>query len=355
MHVAVIGATGNAGRLIARFLLEDPSIEVNACARSAPRLRALHSSLGSTAGTLRSTVVDVTRRSDMLEVVSQADLVVGATSRAAHAPDLAALAVEAGTSYLGVYLSEPAKWRRLRNLHQPCVERGVMVVDDGGWHPGVPAAMVRAAAEQGALSEAWVGAKFGVRWDELDVVGDTIDDFLTEMETTDPSVWVDEGWIRGFRHSHRFEFGLGGDPVSCIPMCLEETRELAASGTLNSTGFFMAGFGPAVDYGVLPLSVGLAKIKRAWGAGLLWWGLRRFASSSDFGVLVLDGRRRASGEAVRMRVLHSDPYVLTAAPAVATIRQMMSQPRPGVWTQAAFVDPTRFFDQLGEMGVQVEM
>ncbi len=354
MNVAVIGATGNAGRPIARLLLDDPSVEVNACARSEAALADLESTIGPSPGMLRTTVADVARSDDMLRVFGSADLVVGATSRSQHGMTLAELAVETGVSYLGLYLSEPAKWDRLRTLHTRCVERGVMVVDDGGWHPGVPAAMVRAAAEHGALSEAWVGASFGLRWDEIGVASETIDDFLTELEATDPSVWVEGGWVRGFRHARHFDFGVGEEPVSCIPMCLEEMRELAGSGTLDSTGFFMAGFGPALDYAVLPLSMGVAKVKRSWGAGLLWWGLRHFGSSDDIGVLVLDGRRAESGEAVRMRVWHADAYALTAIPAVATIRQMWSNPRPGVWTQASFVDPGHFFEQLREMGVNVE-
>jgi len=39
---------------------------------------------------------------------------------------------------------------------------------------------------------------------------------------------------------------------------------------------------------------------------------------------------------------------------VAAIRQMLREPRPGVWTQAAFVKPDPFFQHLQEMGVEVD-
>ena len=47
--------------------------------------------------------------------------------------------------------------------------------------------------------------------------------------------------------------------------------------------------------------------------------------------------------------------MMTAVPTVATIRQMLSTPKPGVWTQAAFVEPVRFFEQIREMGIDIEM
>jgi hypothetical protein len=354
VRVAVIGATGNAGRHITRLLLEDPSTEVNACARSEARLLELEAVLVPTRGTLRTTVADVRCESDVHDIVSSADIVVGATSQSNHGPGLASLAVGCGASYYGVYLSDKEKWQRLRRLRDACLERGVMVVDDGGCHPGLPAAMVRFAAERGRLKEAWVGAKFGLRWDELVVARETIDDFLSEIEATEPAQFADRAWVRGYRHTREFDFGLGRGAESCMPMCIEEIRELVSSGTLESTGFFMAGFGPAVDYGVIPLSMGLAKVNRRWAAALLWWGLRRYASTTEVGVLVLDAQRASGGGSIRIRVSHPDPYVLTAAPAVATIRQMALDPRPGVWTQASFVEPADFFERIREMGIRVE-
>lgn len=354
MRVAVIGGTGNAGRLITRLLLEDPSAEVNACARSEARLHELETTLAPHPGSLHTTVVDVERERDLVEVASSTDLVVGATSLVEHGPGLASLAVDCGASYIGVYLSDRGKWSRLRRLQGRCVERGLMVVDDGGCHPGLPAVMIRLAAEDGGLEAAWVGAKFRLRWDELGVVGETIQDFLAEVERTDPSVFVDRAWVRGFRHSRSFDFGRGEGPESCVPMCIEEIRELAESGEVDSAGFFMAGFGPVMDYGILPASIGLAKLNRRLATILFWWGLRRLASAAERAVLLLDGTRRSDGSPVRIRVSHLDPYLLTAAPVVATIRQMIAAPRPGVWTQAAFVDPTGLFRAIREMGVSVE-
>ncbi len=58
---------------------------------------------------------------------------------------------------------------------------------------------------------------------------------------------------------------------------------------------------------------------------------------------------------VGLRVFHQDPYLLTAIPIAATVQQMLSAPKPGVWTQAAFVEPRPFFENLERMGLKVEL
>lgn len=354
MKIAVFGATGQAGRQITRLLLEDPSVEVTACARKAAKLERLEGSMRSAAGTLETVAVDLASDSAVDDVASSVDLVVGATGRWSDGPRFASLAVRRRSSYFGIYLSSPEKWRRLRPLAVECADAGLMVVDDGGVHPGLPAAMIRWIASEVPLSAAWVGAKFGLRWGDLDLSPETIADFAEEMWSTDPSVLVEGEWVQGYRYARKFDFGDGRGSESCVPMCLEEIRELALAGTVASSGFFIAGFGPLVDYAVFPLGLGLSKLSPPLGSRLLWWGLRRFGSSTPRATLMLQAVPASGRAPIRVRVSHPDPYALTAAAAVASIRQMMSGPRPGVWTQAGFVRPIPFFEDLDAMGVRID-
>ena len=56
----------------------------------------------------------------------------------------------------------------------------------------------------------------------------------------------------------------------------------------------------------------------------------------------------------RLRVTHPDAYFITAAPVVAALLQYIDGRRPpGLYTQAAFVEPVRFVEDLRSMGVQV--
>lgn len=352
--IAVFGATGYAGRCLTRLLLDDRETEVVACARDEGKLADLSSSLAGAQGTLRTRTADVGSDRDIESIVSRADLVIGATSRSTEGYRLATAALARSTSYFGIYLSSAEKWRRLRRLHDECVERGVMLIEDGGVHPGMPAALIRWAAEDAELKSAWVGAKFGLKWDELDLAPETVDDFVAEMKSMDPSVLLEGQWVRGYRHSRAFDFGDDGDGrETCAPMCLEEIRELGRLGTSDSLGFFIAGFGPLVDYAAFPLSVGLAKVNRRLASTLIKSTLGWFASTSGHAIVLLEAER-ADGGSTRVRVSHADPYFLTAAAAVLAVRQMVEEPRPGVWTQGGFVRPGPLFRGLKDMGVQVE-
>ena len=57
-----------------------------------------------------------------------------------------------------------------------------------------------------------------------------------------------------------------------------------------------------------------------------------------------------------MRVAHEDAYELTALAVVATLIQYRQQARrPGLWTQAEFIDPAACFEFLRAHGVQVSV
>jgi hypothetical protein len=138
-------------------------------------------------------------------------------------------------------------------------------------------------------------------------------------------------------------------------MLMEEIRELAQSGVLPSTGFFIAGFSSFFDYVIIPVSMLLAKINRTASGKLLIWGLKRFASRPRYAELQLETEVEDSDKPVRMVVSHDDPYFITAVPVVETIRQMLNSPKPGVWTQGMFVEPEAFFDNLQQAGIGVDI
>ena len=351
----MLGATGQAGRVVSRLLLDDSGIDLVVCGRNESRLGALASALSDTGRSISTAAFDLANTTRLDSVLESADAVVGATSSWRDGPRIAERAIQNGTSYLGIYMSVPEKWTRLRALQGECLKRRVAVVDDGGVHPGLPGAMIRLLNEESPLTSAWVGGKFALKWSALDLAPETILDFVSELRAMDPALFLDGDWARGYRHARRFDFGDGGGSTSCVPMCLEEVRELVEDfPELRSAGFFIAGFGPWVDYGVLPLGLALGSLHVRAASRLIWWGLRRFASSEGCAALMLHGMTR-DGRQINLRVSHRDAYALTAIPAAATVRQLLAAPRPGVWTQAAFVQPRPFFESMQELGVSIEL
>ena len=158
------------------------------------------------------------------------------------------------------------------------------------------------------------------------------------------------------------EFGHGYGRRYTMPMFLDELRPLPEMiPTLEEAGFFVGGFNPVVDFAILPL--GMAWMAAAGGRAanafgrLLLWGLRRFTAPPYGTLLQLDAQGGPAGHVQHMRiaVAHPDGYVLTAAPMVGCMMQMLdgTARRPGLHLQALLVDPARLLDDLKTMGVEV--
>jgi saccharopine dehydrogenase (NAD+, L-lysine-forming) len=72
-------------------------------------------------------------------------------------------------------------------------------------------------------------------------------------------------------------------------------------------------------------------------------------------VLQLEAAGGTPRRTVSIRVSHDDGYDLTAIPIAACVEQLLDGARrPGVFTQAAFVEPRAFLRRLEVLGVTVE-
>lgn len=360
--VAVIGACGNTGRGICRLLASRGDVRLTIAGRSATRLAHLASELQRRAthsiGVLRP---DVERA---IEVPAGVDLVVNASSVTALAPAIARAAIVAGADAFDTNLSSPGKWSGLRALSPAIEAAGRSVVTDCGLHPGVPGALVRWLAAEGLqLRSAQVGGAFALDWSSLEFSDAAVEDFANELTTMDPSALVAGTWRRSFALQRRIDFGALIGRRTCTPMLMGEIRELPdAMPTLQDAGFYVAGFGWAVDYLAMPACTLLA---RAGGKARMLAGrmalaaLRGWTGPDRYAVVLLDANgSTAVGDVrhVRVRVAADDAYALTSACVVASVEQWLDGRRlPGLWTQAAYVMPGAFFRRIGELGATVSV
>jgi saccharopine dehydrogenase (NAD+, L-lysine-forming) len=345
-EIVVVGGYGNAGRKIVELLLVHTDRRIVIGGRSRARAEALVAELQSPR--LRGESIDATDPASLARALDHAELLIVAAGTSANWHTTAEASLAARCHQLDIQIGS-AKNAGLRALGAQARKRGVCIVTDCGFHPGVPAAMVRAHPE---LTTAVVNSWIAVDWAALgEFSQSTVDEMLQEFTDYRYEAFVDGRWTTatGMRTAY-FPSPVGRQKVAA--MGLDEMHELTASRPdLRETGFYVGGFPTEVNYGVIPLVYAgmrlLPGTAKALGH-LLDSSLRRFSHPPYVTHLQLD-----SGPRTVMRLTHTDAYLLTAAPVVAATKQVLDGAESGVHLQAMLVEPTVFFTDLQAMGVQL--
>jgi saccharopine dehydrogenase-like NADP-dependent oxidoreductase len=367
-RIVILGGYGNTGKAVARLLLEHSTTDLVLAGRDPAKASRAAEDLNRAFGTsrVRGAEADASRAESLRPVLHGASIVVAASSTSAHAAVVGRAALDAGADYMDPQYST-RKLDVLRGLEASIETAGRCFVTDAGFHPGLPAVLVRyAAGRLPSIRRARVASVIQVNWKELEFSPATLEEMASEFADYQSlhyrdGRWRSMGWFESFVPLW-VQFGHGFGRRYTMPMFLEEMRPLPSMfPSLKETGFFVGGFNPVVDFVLMPLGMGLMKVAPRRGAamfgGMLEWGLRQF-TRPPYGTLLqleAEGEREGRPAALTIEVAHSDGYLLTAAPMVACLLQMLdgSARKPGLHLQALLVEPARLLDDLKTMGVDV--
>jgi len=367
--ILLLGGYGITGRMIARLLLEQTDVQLVIAGRSQVKAEGCAAELNRDFPGERAsgTAADASDLQSLKKALQETDFLLVASSTSQYARQVAGAALEAGVDYLDIQYSTK-KVEALKSLEAEIVKAGRFFITDGGFHPGLPAALIRYAAGCfDTLEKANVGSVIKVDWNTLPITDATIDELVEEFNDFQMLLYKDGFWKKASMTSTRdfltMDFGAPFGRQYGAPMFLEELRPLPKGyPSLKETGFYVGSFNWFVDWVIMPFGVAALKLwpRRAVHpvGRLMVWGLKKF-SKPPYGTLlkveaqgIKDGRQLA----LDVTASHPDGYMFTAIPVVACLLQYLggSIQKPGLWTQANIIEPARLMRDMQRMGVEIK-
>jgi len=364
----ILGGYGHPGRPLARLLLQETDVQLVLAGRSREKAEAAAAECNREfPGRVSGSFADASNQTDLEQVFRGIDLVIVASSTARYARDVAEAALAAGIDYLDIQYSTQ-KITVLQSFSAEIENAGRCFITDGGFHPGLPAALVRyAAGHFDSLERAVIGSVIKEDWASLDLPDETIQELLEEINDFQSLVFKDGIWKKarmfGMQGYLRMDFGSEFGLQYCAPMFLDEMRALPEMfPSLQETGFFVGGFNWFTDWVVMPLAMVVTKTWPQKGlkpmVKLMKWGLKAF-SRPPFGTLLkVEAKGSKNGQAKELHVTlyHPDGYLFTAIPVVACLLQYLdgTARKPGLWTQAHLIEPVRLMRDMQHMGIDIQ-
>ena len=367
-RILILGGYGSTGRLLTKYLLQETDAQLVIAGRNLEKARALADQLNAefTGQRVTGLAVDAADLAGLRAAFSQVDVVVVAASTSAYVEQVATAALEAGIDYLDVQYSTH-KMTVLQELAPQIEAAGCCFITDGGFHPGLPAALIRYVAPCfDVLESANVGSVIKINWSALEVGQATMVEFIREFMDFQMLVFRDGRWqqtgLLGMMKPLTMDFGREFGRQYAVPMFLEEMRaipELIPG--IRESGFYVGGFNWFTDWLVSPLvmvGLKLAPRRGLWPlARLFRWSLNTFSRPPYGTMLKVEARGQQDGraKAVDVTLYHQDGYVFTAVPVVATLLQLLdgSVRKPGLHLQAHLVEPQRLMSDLPRLGIEI--
>jgi hypothetical protein len=364
--ILLLGGYGNTGRIIAELLLQHTAETVLIAGRSFEKAEDTAGQLRKRfpAERIRAVRADADDASTLRPALQDASMVVVASSTSEHTETLARAAIDAGVDYVDLAVSW-FKIETLQRMRSEILRAGRCFVTDAGFHPGIPAVLVRHAATKfDRLEKATVKSVIKLDWNDYKFSDSTRREIAEEFRHYKTLHFRDGMWVEaGFFNYTETDFGEPFGKQYELPMFLEELRALPEHiPSLRETGFYVGGFNWFSDNIVMPLgfsAVALFHDRALPAVGrALEWSLKTFSKPPYGTVLLLEASGVVNGEArqLRLKLSHADGYYLTAASVVACVIQLIEGGirKPGLYCEGNLVEPQRLLQHIEQMGVAIE-
>jgi saccharopine dehydrogenase (NAD+, L-lysine-forming) len=360
-RILILGGTGYTGKPIARLLLEHSQASITLAARHLDKAQALADELNQRYAGMRASAVhaDAADAASLRTAFHDQDLIVVAAPTTAHAEIVVCTALETGVDYLDVQLGA-GKFALLQSVAGEIERSGRCFITEAGFHPGLPAALVRYAATfldtiESATTVGYINMGRNLPYTEA------VSELIEVFKDYQARVYKNGQWTKTGSYDMR-KIDLGGDigRKLCYSMFFEELHPLPEIyPSLRNVGFYISESHWVTDWVIMPITwIWLKIMPKAVGpiGRLLWWGMGTFHKPPDRVELQVQasGLKEGSRVEIQASVAHPDGYELTAIPVVACLLQYMdgSARKPGLWMMGYIIDPIRLMKDMQKMGAQ---
>lgn len=373
--IMILGGYGNAGRSIASLLLQEaPDVDIVIAGRNLVAAQEYVDKLNENyvRDRARARQVDASSPDSLDTAFHDVDMVVVASSTTQYTQLVVEAALKTNIDYLDIQVTDSNE--AMESLKERIFASTRCFVTQGGFHPGLPAALVQYATTQlDFVQKANVYCIMSPNWKELDFSDNTKEEFFQEMFDMKNDICVDGKWEKqGWFVVREYDFGEPFGKKTCVPMFLDEMRELpSAIPSLKETGMYISGFDNITTFLTMPIGMLASAICPRLAtrpmSNLFAWSLKKFAKPPFGAVVAMEAQDApkeqqdsdsggGEGAKLRVSVSHPDAYVLTAVPVVACLLQLLDGgTKPGFHYQAHIVEPKRFLSDLERLGLNVSI
>ena len=183
----ILGGYGNTGKCLARLLLQETDARLILAGRNQEQAERTAARLNDdfSGNRVQGIRVDAADEKSLQEAFSGVDLVIVASSTARYVREIVAAALAAGTDYLDVQYAAH-KVPVLQSRAADIEKAGRCFITEAGYHPGLPAALVRYAGRHfDSLERAVIGSVIKQDWN-ITLSEATVAEFVGEFKDYRP-------------------------------------------------------------------------------------------------------------------------------------------------------------------------
>ncbi len=363
---AIIGGTGTTGIKIAELLLKYTDATVIIAARNRGKITESVKLLREKYQTdkIFGAVTDAGDKESLQKLFADIDMVIVASGTADLVEVVVQVVLDSNIDYLDIQYSTH-KIKKLKAFGIEIKDRGKLFITDAGFHPGLPAALVKYSEYKwGNIRSAIVYSVLKQDWRGLDIRMGTKIEFVKELVDYDPYFYSKGKWEKASMLSTKdfkeVDFGEHFGKQNCIPMNFEELKVVVEQlPNLEETGFYIAGFNRFIDLVLLPFSMVWMKMFNKFGiksiARLMFRSLKK-SSKPPFRTILQMEARNTDNEKFGLRLSHEDGYWFTAIPVAACLKQYMNGALPGsgLYCMGNIVEPQQIITDMKKMGITIE-